>query len=866
MQHFHLSMPEHAPHPQYEIEQNFPRQLDSAEIRRVRWQAWDEARSLFDMPDFDPREMEDEPIAENAGGLPFGEPVIDVSDEDEGGNFLHYDGARKQMELSLRHLDQMRETDALICGDAELRKPGMRLPVLRVKQRGTHEAVVVTKNFWGSTDYSGEEGEKDLRRQFTRIVMGQPCVDEEKFQKALAEFRSREPDTSADMPVLNEEDRVEILDADGETVGTGVVRDVEGNTVRLHLHSGLRLRPGFSLRKRSNKRALTAYKRVVFEYCADLGYATDVADKNGEPYEWGDTQEGYRGDNLTVPEEMFFGSAQPDDVKKKADAEFSRRRFYPDSIPRELLDDAEQSSAFALGASGYPAFIIQGPPGTGKTTVASHLVRHLQKSGLRTLVLSHSNKGLDVLLRACMDKGAGVHRGGTEAGVCHRELRDVFIRKGLKHPHRADFLTEETDHAGLQEARRRFESGERETEPNAEEFRHRVLDKEAWRRARAEFEIRKQQLIENLSVTSGLVAGVTLNSLLSDEIIQALEFDVVIVDEASKGYIHEMLPALKKAGKQIIFIGDQMQLGNPELPNHLKKFMEDSKLQPAWGEEAPKKRIGEREVAAFDDGIFAALTQSSLLPRVMLRTNRRSLENIALLVSHAGYKSKLRAGRQDHRNPENKGRLVWVDTAMRPDKGEISAGVSKVNPTEARLLARRFLRDFKRGRLDPKSVGVISMYRAQGNRIREQAGKLHETEASVREECMRLLRRSVATVDAFQGSQAKSIYLSTVRSNQEGKIGFLDNVRRVNVAASRAQDALVIVGDSSTLIDNNPDPESRAYFEVMYEVCRQRGEIISLFSDLPSAIKPEELKSQTHAARRNRARRAWRRKSAGRNS
>ncbi len=861
--------PSPSPSENFDIECNFPRQLSSEEIADTRQRTWHEAWRVINR-DFEP--AGDASDADSAGQFPFGEPIIQAREESWIEAEQRRQLMRKQLQVSIRHIDQSLELDAEICGDEDAGMQGVRLPVRRVRQQGKRHAVITTRNTWGSTALEEDpELEAHLRSRFTGVdAGGNTHFDEAGYARACAEYLRLH--TGANVPVLNEEDRVDIFERDGTCIGSAVVREVGGDTVRLHLLSHVHMREGCFLRKKSNRRALEMYRKYTYDYCRKLQCEGTMVDRDGKLYKWGyedpepkpysrwdfdDDDYGYRSQQLTLPEEVFFGAEWNSQMTRSIQEQSWSRQFGAEDIPRAIVDDHEQCSAFALAAMGYPCSVIQGPPGTGKTTVASHLAQHFQRQGLKTLFLSHSNKGLDVLLAAARKKGVSVHRGGTEASVCDRGLQDVFIRRGLKHPRKTDFLVRVFDDQAFAQAQSDAASAGQPL-PREEEFFRLELDRSAWQEAWRQFEEQKKAIIEELKREKGLVAGVTLNSLISDEIIQALDFDVVIVDEASKGFLYEMLPALQKAGKQIIFIGDHKQLGNIDIPPHLKRFLEDGKHAPEAGV-PPEELIGPEDVDMFEDGPFTIMAERSGIPQVMLRTNRRALRDLVRLVSHGGYGGKLKAGRVDREDPENSGTLVWVDTSQRADKAEVPAGVSKTNPLEARLIARRLAKDYRKGSIDPENFGVITMYRAQGALVHRKARGTRVPEGVSHDAFMDTLRGNIATVDAFQGSEKDRIYLGTTRSNPHGTVGFLDDVRRVNVAASRARDVLVIYGDRETLVDNNPDPESRAYFAVAYEICRQRGAIIHAFSQVSSQATPEQQKSQSHNARRNRARRAWKR-------
>ncbi|MDO8468680.1 MAG: AAA domain-containing protein [Candidatus Peribacter sp.] len=875
--------------PLYEIEENYPRQLTSVEIDAIRSHTYEEALHVMDG-------SAPPPWAEQTGAP---EPVIRVHNESWDVAYRRHEAMRRQLNISVRHIDELLEIDDQVSGNVDRGTQGIRLPVLRLGQRGKHHAVIRTKNTWGSTPVEEDlELQERLKAQCTQPdAEGTPCLDQEAYRKALREYQRDH--SNADLPVLGEDDRVDIFDAHEEHIGSAVVREVAGDTVRLHFHSPVRLRNGCFLRKRSNRRSLETYREYVHEYCQKLGCAGQMTTRAGEqswPSDFDENAEptpkrkrrgmnnapaedeygryshdqniygrydydrhAFRGlHELSLPEQFFFSEENTGDRDETLRSFALGGLFEQEDIPREILDDAEQCSAFALGAMGHPCMLIQGPPGTGKTTVASLLAKRFQEEGKKTLILSHSNRGLDNLLKAARKKGVALHRGGTEESSCDRQLRDTFIRKGLKYPRRVEFLVPVFDHKTFEKAEQQHDPAPGGPALVREDFTHMELDKEQWNAAWDDFEQQKLELLSKLRKERGLTVGVTLNSLISDEIIQELDFDVVIVDEASKGFLYEFLPALKKAGKQIIFIGDHKQLGNIDIPPVLKKHLED----PAEQQEQPvgenPNTICEADTDTFEGGPFKYLAEQEAIPQVMLRTNRRSLKDLVRAVSWGSYGGKLKAGRRDHTNPENTGSLLWIDTSERPDRGETSSGVSRVNPLEARLIARRLMDEFERGELLQGEFGVIAMYRAQVNLILRQARKVHPKRGGIPAQFLETLRGNVATVDSFQGTEKKEIHMDAVRSNKEGTVGFLDDVRRTNVAGSRARDSLVVYGDRRTLINDNPDPESAAYFRVLYDICEQRGQIIRTFSTLPGQVRPEEQKNQSRNARWKRKRRAKR--------
>ena len=206
-----------------------------------------------------------------------------------------------------------------------------------------------------------------------------------------------------------------------------------------------------------------------------------------------------------------------------------------------------------------------------------------------------------------------------------------------------------------------------------------------------------------------------------------------------------------------------------------------------------------------------------ILPRVMLRRNRRSCEEIVELVSRVGYEGKLVPGRGPG------GKVVWLDTKDRESEQihEKQVGTSFINVHEANLVARRVYDAITRDGVAPESIGVTSPYSAQVACISRKLQRLLFTNPELYEK----IAFQVASVDSFQGDERDTMYVSLVVSNMDKRVGFLDELRRIRVALSRARNNLIIVGDSASVIDRNPDDASREAFKTAYDVIQRVGEV-----------------------------------------
>jgi superfamily I DNA and/or RNA helicase len=232
-----------------------------------------------------------------------------------------------------------------------------------------------------------------------------------------------------------------------------------------------------------------------------------------------------------------------------------------------------------------------------------------------------------------------------------------------------------------------------------------------------------------------------------------------------------------------VLVGDDRQL-----PPFL-----DSEVE-AWGASVGDPLVRELLALSALERLVAGLPSDHVVPLV---TQRRMPESIASFVSHAFYRSRLRtAVRREHRDALFARPMVFVDTAGLPaaeraerpgGHGERWGQAGYVNNAEARLLVDLAVHYHRAG----AEWAVIVPYRAQAKLIvAALARRLGGSD---------LVSLNVGTVDSFQGGEREVILYGFTRSNRAGRVGFLKELRRANVAFTRAQRLLVLVGDLSTL-------------------------------------------------------------------
>jgi len=261
--------------------------------------------------------------------------------------------------------------------------------------------------------------------------------------------------------------------------------------------------------------------------------------------------------------------------------------------------------------------------------------------------------------------------------------------------------------------------------------------------------------------------------------IANLEFDLCIVDEASKAAVTELLVALTRSRRWVL-VGDRNQL-----PPFVEDALEDPTIQEEHG-----LRTEDLKTTLLE--LLADRLPNECVTKLLHQ--HRMVRQIGDLVSHCFYNGELKSLREGEArflDPALPRPVTWFSTTLLPDRWELRDHESYKNIAEV-LQIRRVLKRInlmagaKKIRL---SVAVLTGYAAQKEEVLRALDADHESLQWLTIECN--------TVDAFQGREADVAIYSVTRCNQRGDIGFLRERRRLNVALSRARSGLVIIGDAS---------------------------------------------------------------------
>jgi ATP-dependent RNA/DNA helicase IGHMBP2 len=424
-------------------------------------------------------------------------------------------------------------------------------------------------------------------------------------------------------------------------------------------------------------------------------------------------------------------------------------RFSNDPVALSSALNDEQNLALSLAERAADFALVHGPPGTGKTTVLVELIRRAAERGEQVLAAAPSNLAVDNLVERLVAAGVDAVRVGHPARVLPTVLEHTLEERVSAHP-QAQIAAELVFQAMQLRADARKQGQRRGpgrfSQKRAQEREARQLLGEA-----RELEDRAQKdVLDRAQVVLATLTG------LESRPLRGRTFPLAVVDEATQSVEPAAYLALLKAGR-VVLAGDHLQLP-PTI------------LSP--------------DAAALSVSLFERLGEMHPQARVTLALQHRMNEQIMRYPSDALYDGKLRAHPAVAGHSIDDKPLELIDTAGRGFEEMTPAdSESKMNEGEAELAASQARRLLLL--LQPSEVAVIAPYDAQVQKIRQLLADVPDLE--------------VDTVDGFQGREKEAVIVSLVRSNEQGELGFLADIRRVNVAITRARKKLIIIGDSATV-------------------------------------------------------------------
>ena len=450
-----------------------------------------------------------------------------------------------------------------------------------------------------------------------------------------------------------------------------------------------------------------------------------------------------KGNRLAELRDIFHGNAPT-----------STYHFAPTRFPW-LNPSQEEAVNKVLWAKDVA--VVHGPPGTGKTTTLVEAIYETLHRENQVLVCAQSNMAVDWISEKLVDRGIHVLRIGNPTRVNDKMLSFTYERRFEAHP----------DYPQLWSIRKAIRELYQQRRKGRSENMHQKIN--ALKDRATELEIRiNADLFNEARVVACTLAG------SAHRVMTGMKFATLFIDEAAQALEPACWIAIRRADR-VILAGDHCQL-------------------------PPTVKCQEAVRGGLAHTLMQTIVKRKPEAVSLLKIQYRMNEEIMRFSSDWFYGGSLQAtpevkyrGILDYDTP-----MVWINTeGMDCNEEFVGESFGRINKAEARLtleqLQTYITRIGKQRILEERiDFGVISPYKAQVQYLRQ----------SIRREPFfkpfhHLI--SINTVDGFQGQERDVIVISLVRANEEGQIGFLNDLRRMNVAITRARMKLIILGDASTL-------------------------------------------------------------------
>ena len=450
-----------------------------------------------------------------------------------------------------------------------------------------------------------------------------------------------------------------------------------------------------------------------------------------------------KGNRLAELRDIFHGSAP-----------VNTYRFAPTRFPW-LNPSQEEAVNKVLWAKDVA--VVHGPPGTGKTTTLVEAIYETLHRENQVLVCAQSNMAVDWISEKLVDRGIHVLRIGNPTRVNDKMLSFTYERRFEAHPDYPQLWSIRKAIRELYQQRRKGQSDNLHQKINALKDRA------------TELEIRiNTTLFNEARVVACTLAG------SAHRVMTGMKFATLFIDEAAQALEPACWIAIRRADR-VILAGDHCQL-------------------------PPTVKCQEAVRGGLAHTLIQTIVKRKPEAVSLLKVQYRMNEEIMRFSSDWFYGGNLQAapevkyrGILDYDTP-----MVWVNTeGLDCNEEFVGESFGRINKAEARLTLEQlqtYITRIGKHRILEERIdfGVISPYKAQVQYLRQ------------------LIRRdaffkpfhhliAVNTVDGFQGQERDVIVISLVRANDEGQIGFLSDLRRMNVAITRARMKLIILGDASTL-------------------------------------------------------------------
>ena len=471
-----------------------------------------------------------------------------------------------------------------------------------------------------------------------------------------------------------------------------------------------------------------------------------------------------RGNRLAELRDLLLGTQKP-----------GFRQLYPVRLP--WLNPTQEAAVNRVLCARDVA-IVHGPPGTGKTTTLVEAIYETLHREPQVLVCAQSNTAVDWISERLVDCGLSVLRIGNPTRVDDKMLSFTYERRFESHPAYPELWAIRRELRALQSRARRPDYAGREA------LRNRLS------RLRDRATALEVQINADLFDSAHVIASTLVGA--NHRLLHGRRFGILFIDEAAQALEAACWIAIRRADR-VVLAGDHQQL-------------------------PPTIKCPEAARSGLERTLMQRLAQTKPEAVSLLRVQYRMNEAIMQFSSRRFYNGMLQAdpsvrhrGILDLDTP-----IDWIDTTGLDFKEQfVGDTFGRINRDEADLLIRHleaYVARIGTDRIRDERIdfGIISPYRAQVQYLR---GRIRQS--AVLRPVRDLLTAN--TVDGFQGQERDVIFISLVRANDQGQIGFLGDLRRMNVAITRARMKLVILGEAATLARHPFYADLLAYIRRLHE-------------------------------------------------
>jgi len=547
-------------------------------------------------------------------------------------------------------------------------------------------------------------------------------------------------------------------------------------------------------------------------------------------------------------------------------------KFNNKLFTEDVNDKSNQPLAVKKAVGNQNILLIQGPPGTGKTTVITEIVQQLVDRGERVLITGQTHVSVDNVLNKINSSPKELLRVGrkTQSGLDEKSYKFLYpsqlkgfkrkikklieIKQSIK-PLLENFTNGEILNEDYVKNILRPHCIEQINKQNCSEHVSILFQKEindylngiCGKDLKAIYETielikdwEPQVAVINklwmpmFHKSREIVFGTCIGTVMDKEFMAYnadVRFDTVIVDEAGKANLSETLAAISIADK-IILVGDHKQLP-PYIDQKMIEYFIDNNERGIEREQLTK---------IIQTSLFEYLQE--ILPesnKVLLDVQHRMHPNISSFVSKTFYKGRIKDGVNTKQkkldlNPPFADEVIFFDTSSAKNPYETPSGHgSYINKYESKIICEGIIGNLLKERnINNNDIAIVTPYSAQ--RILIQKELLKKNMGDI----------EVATLDSYQGREVKIMIFSFTRSKKNNKVGFLDDARRLNVAFSRPESKLILIGNSKTLCNRRShfDDYYVELFEQLVLHTKEIGTFIEGSKKRNNRLQPEKRKRE----------------------